>query len=412
MSFDTDSLLEIYATSFESVNAKAQAALQSDQWQTLTDVLGAACDGDDYGASKVLQGAIDHSIEYLTLGQLRGASPVTAQRTLNPTALSNLIAGAEGLTVKLPIMFELPSVCVFSDGSSLLAGGNHRLAVITRLLDDSALDEDERDNQLIRCLVYRVNMELFKPLFGDQADALTESQLNNFADTTLRRVWTTSNGSRSVTQGEAKEYAVFSSIPRTVDGIVGAYTSGGIDLKTAFSYLAWHVAKSVNPPEFADDDKVAVFPQDVFDAQGNVTSLTTDTVQKILSSAWRNVVKGDVGKVIKKDGIIAAKAIANVIFSIDSIYTVNAMCETGEVNDDGTPVYALQPIPCTTFQHAVSLGLSQADAAYSNNIARNAAKIGAALGDALMATELFAKYTERQSQPKAAKVKKSSMWQV
>jgi hypothetical protein len=412
---DTDNALAIYKSSFDTgLTKSAITALASPSFERLTDIIGTAAADSELGAYEVLQSTFDRAIELISIETLIKSAPLHMQRELDATALSALVADSNnGLAVKFPLLIELPQVARYPDGTIELIGGNHRLATIVYTLHRAEIDEDTILSQELQVLVTSVNMESLKGLLGDAASQLTDYQLSEIASKTLKRMWFTSNGSRRVSTGEAKEYKTFSNKPRTVEGITAAFQASEITAKDAFSLLSPYTAQKVCPPQ-DEVTSASVFPMDAF-VDGAHTMLTLDTVTGILNSAWTKTAGSKAySKAVKQDGLFAVNAILSLVLTSSNAFSSKGYFETDATDEEGNPIVELQGIECNMLQHAIDTVVNQLKAdnnKYASNIARNKSAIGSALAELMIQTPLFSKYAERSIATKSSPVVvKSAAW--
>lgn len=408
---DFNDTLALYEQSWELVSTVAQKAKETPLYTTLTDTIGSVCGANDtQGLYTLMQAPLKRTIETFTVETLINVAVVTMQRQLNPTALSKLLVGEDGLIKgKLPLLLELPQVVRYHDGRLALLSGNHRLGVLYNLMNDAGMDTDAIAAQEIQCLVTSVDTEAFTALLGESASLLTKGALVEAMDTTLNRLWLSANSSRTVSATEAKEYKLFSDVPQTADGVVDAFTSGKISIKEAFAFLSPSVAKAVNPPQ-EESLSAEVFPMDVF-VRTNFTTITVDTAYGILQSFWSALVKktSPYSTAVKQDGMVAVKAILTALLTPNEAYQTEVLTDTGTTDTEGNANLSVVKIPCCLLQHAIDLTVQAETTTGSNyaaNLARNKSKIAATLLQVAGSTSLFQRYAERQD-AKPGKVVKS-----
>jgi hypothetical protein len=408
----------IYGTVPQLLNAAAQKAIEKPSWARLVELVGNACAESDQGLASVLQGALNRSLQTMTIGELIDISPLQMQNGLSSAAVSKLIADpANGLAVKLPQMLELQHVVELPSGERQLAGGNNRNAIFDYIMRCADIDDDSRYAQEVEVLVTSVNMDGLKALYPAEAvAAFTTSDWDKIAKSLLERIWQTSNGSRNMTASEVSTYNLFKDVPRNREGVRNAFQQGDIKAPDAFRYLAPYVSREIAPPS-EDSVNANVFPADFYNA-GAYSPLTVETVDKILKKAFATAVDKTVNKAFKADGLIAIEAALNALFNVEGGYATTAYVTDGTFDADGNPAYTLSQVPASLFQRAidsVNKELVTSGDKYANNIARNAQKIGERLGNYLQQTTLFGKYAERTAAPGAVTVKKvavDGMWSV
>jgi hypothetical protein len=408
----------IYGTVPQLLNASAQKAIEKPSWARLVELVGDACAESDSGLASVLQGALNRSLKTMTIGDLIDIAPLQMQNGLSSSAVSKLIADpSNGLAVKLPQMLELQHVIEFPSGERQLAGGNTRNAVFDYIMQCAEIDADTRYAQEVLVLVTSVNMDGLKKLYPAEAiAAFTDNDWNKIAKSLLERIWETSNGSRNMTASEVSTYKLFKDVPRSREGVRNAYQQGDIKAPDTFRYLAPYVSREIAPPS-EDSVNANVFPADFYNA-GAYSPLTVETVDKILKKAFATAVDKTVAKAFKADGLISIESTLREVFSTDNGYNTAAYVTDGTFDAQGNPSFTLSQIPAGLLQRAidsVNKELVASGDKYANNIARNALKIGEALGKLLQQTTLFGKYAERTAAPGAVTVKKvavDGMWNV
>lgn len=410
----------IYNEAFANLPASAAKMLDSTAFTTFAEMLANAANSDTTGVYSMLQSSFKRELRMLSIEQLIEGAPLAMQRQLDSAAIAKLVADPEnGFAKKYPLLLTLPDVAMFSDGSLSLLGGNHRLAFLYATLSQAGVDDDSILCQEIQCLVTSIDIVAFKALLGAQVAELTEHQLNKYADKTLNRLWSASNGSRKATASEVKEYSMLSGgIARTVDGISAAFAQGNIDAKQAFKMLAPMIAKQVNEPQELSTS-ATVFPQDVF-LGGMEISLSVNTVTEVLGTVWAKTGGAKVySKAVKQDGMFAVKAILSEVFSVDDSYKTAVLYEVqgdnGEalVDEQGNVRLEKEYVPCSIFQHAIDSVHEQLLAEndkYAGNLARNKVAIGTKIAELLAETPLFLNYAERSSSNVKATVKSSTAW--